>query len=240
MNKDPDITLRPYRPADRAEIRRICADTGWLGKPIDPIFSDRELFADSLTNYYLDHEPDTCWVAVKDGHLIAYCFGCVRPDQISRLNRKIQLKVGLRGVLKILTFRYDWKDLKFIWWILAKADNEEPTSVEGAAHMHWNMTPAARGLWISRAFLANFIELAKKKGLTKMFGHMTVPTGKRSTAIFERFGWKEIDRREVTKFKEHESGPIYSITLYREWDPDADVGMASGLDREQLKETDKS
>ncbi len=45
--------VRPYRPEDRDTIRKICADTGWLGRPIDPIFQDRELFADFLTIYYV-------------------------------------------------------------------------------------------------------------------------------------------------------------------------------------------
>ena len=46
------IVIRPYREADRLAVRRICADTGFLGQPIDSIFEDRELFADYLTDYY--------------------------------------------------------------------------------------------------------------------------------------------------------------------------------------------
>jgi len=30
--------IRPYRPGDRAAVRAICADTGFLGQPIDPVF----------------------------------------------------------------------------------------------------------------------------------------------------------------------------------------------------------
>ena len=58
MSGDPEgsgrFQVRAYRPEDRAVIRRICADTGFLGKPIDPVFEDRELFADFLTAPYTD------------------------------------------------------------------------------------------------------------------------------------------------------------------------------------------
>jgi hypothetical protein len=46
---DARIRVRPYRAHDLPAVRRICADTGFLGKPINPVFEDRELFADYLT-----------------------------------------------------------------------------------------------------------------------------------------------------------------------------------------------
>lgn len=46
MNEGSDAVekfrVRPYWPEDRPVLRRICADTGFLGKPIDPVFEDRE------------------------------------------------------------------------------------------------------------------------------------------------------------------------------------------------------
>ena len=52
------VRLRAYRPADLAAVRRICADTRFLGRPIDPVFEDRELFADYLTGFCTRCEPD--------------------------------------------------------------------------------------------------------------------------------------------------------------------------------------
>ena len=56
------VTIRPYRADDREGVRRVCADTGFLGTPIDPVFEDRELFADYLTSYYTDREPESTLV----------------------------------------------------------------------------------------------------------------------------------------------------------------------------------
>src|ERR1700758_5189765 len=66
--------VRKYRPSDRESVRAFCCETGFLGNAIDPVFEDRELFADFLTDYYLKHEPDSAFVGIKDnvakGHLL--------------------------------------------------------------------------------------------------------------------------------------------------------------------------
>ena len=48
-------------------MRKLCCDTGFLGDPIDPVYEDRELFADFLTSYYTDHEPESCFLLDVDG-----------------------------------------------------------------------------------------------------------------------------------------------------------------------------
>jgi len=60
-------------------VRRICADTGFLGQPIDPVFEDRELFADYLTGYYTRFEPDALLICELGGEVRGYLMGCRRP-----------------------------------------------------------------------------------------------------------------------------------------------------------------
>ena len=68
--------------------------------------------------------------------------------------------------------------------------------------------------------MENFIQHAAGHGVTRMFGHMTVPPGKRSNKLFELLGWKMIDQKEQTKYRDYvEEGPVYTITLYREITP---------------------
>src|ERR1700683_2157722 len=66
---EPEHRIRPYRPEDRPLLRAICADTGFLGQPIDPVFEDRELFADYLTSYYTDAEPESTLVCELNGEV---------------------------------------------------------------------------------------------------------------------------------------------------------------------------
>jgi hypothetical protein len=51
MNNDKGFTIRSYRDSDREAVRGLCCQTGFLGEPIDPVYEDRELYADYLTTY---------------------------------------------------------------------------------------------------------------------------------------------------------------------------------------------
>ena len=63
---EKNTVFRKYRPSDRAAVRRLCCETGFIGNPIDPVFEDRELFADFLTAYYTDFEPESAFVVEMD------------------------------------------------------------------------------------------------------------------------------------------------------------------------------
>ncbi|MEO6971031.1 MAG: GNAT family acetyltransferase, partial [Chthoniobacterales bacterium] len=72
-------TIRGFRASDRDAVRELCCQTGFLGTPIDPVYEDRELFADFLTTYYTDHEPESSFVLEMDGQLKGYLLGSRRP-----------------------------------------------------------------------------------------------------------------------------------------------------------------
>src|SRR6266566_7281304 len=74
-----DFQVRRYRPSDRDSIRALCCETGFLGKAIDPVFEDRDLFADFFTDYYLRYEPDSAFVVVKDNIVQGYLLGSRHP-----------------------------------------------------------------------------------------------------------------------------------------------------------------
>src|SRR5205085_10015258 len=73
------FTIRSYRSTDRAAVRRLRCQTGFLGELIDPVFDDHELFADFLTTYYTDKEPQSSFVLEIDGEIRGYLLGSRRP-----------------------------------------------------------------------------------------------------------------------------------------------------------------
>lgn len=75
------ITVRNYQSGDREVVRRLCCETGFLGKAIDPVFEDRELFADYLTAYYTDIEPEAAFVLEQNGIVKGYLLGSRRPQR---------------------------------------------------------------------------------------------------------------------------------------------------------------
>src|SRR6187399_3554221 len=81
-NDDPQpYLIRGYRRSDREAVRKLCCETGFLGEPIDPVYQDRELFADFLTTYYTDHEPESCFLLEVDGEIRGYLLGSRKPLQ---------------------------------------------------------------------------------------------------------------------------------------------------------------
>ena len=71
MNTKPFV-VRRYTPVDRNAVRQICCETGFLGRPIDPVFEDRDLFADFFTDYYLRCEPDAALVVTIDNSVVGF------------------------------------------------------------------------------------------------------------------------------------------------------------------------
>src|SRR5205814_4704743 len=69
MDETSQYSIRGYKASDRIAVRKLCCATGFLGAPIDPVFQDRELFADFLTTYYTDHEPESSFVLEVDGEI---------------------------------------------------------------------------------------------------------------------------------------------------------------------------
>src|SRR5437762_5544472 len=81
MKNEKSFTIRSYRDSDREAVRKLCCQTGFLGEPIDPVYEDRQLFADFLTTYYTDHEPESCFLLEIDGEIRGYLLGSRWPLQ---------------------------------------------------------------------------------------------------------------------------------------------------------------
>src|ERR1700730_16957069 len=80
-NDHQPFIIRSYRRSDRAAVRKLCCETGFLGEPIDPVYEDRQLFADFLTTYYTDWEPESSFVVEMDGDICGYLLGSRMPLQ---------------------------------------------------------------------------------------------------------------------------------------------------------------
>ena len=81
MPTEKTFAIRKFQPADRARVRELCCETGFLGKPIDPVFGDRELFADYLSAYYTDWEPESAFVLLVNGDIRGYLLGSRCPTR---------------------------------------------------------------------------------------------------------------------------------------------------------------
>ena len=162
MTKSGQFTIRSYRSTDREAVRRLCCLTGFLGKPIDPVYEDRELFADFLTTYYTDHEPQSSFVIEKDGELHGYLLGSRRPllNQLYSFYQNVCL--FLRALLRYP--RYNAASRRFILWLLKNGWREVPAAPRRTPHFHINLLPDARKISTTRALLDAYFSYLSRSG----------------------------------------------------------------------------
>lgn len=209
--------IRPYRPEDRDDVRHVCCETGFMGNPIEPVFSDRQLFADFFTSYYTDYEPESTLVAIDEetGQLIGYLLGCSRYHYNSfRQNLIIATRIVPRALFRYLTGRYDKQSRQFLYWVVFRSPGQTPKPVPKAAHFHFNLLPPYRTGRAGRGLVFTYVDNLRAQGIWAVYGQIQIQDEKR-TRFFERYGFKLMDKKRITKFDRHYGKPVYVATLLK-------------------------
>ena len=209
-----DAVIRPYRPSDRDAVRNLCCETGYLGKAIDPVFEDRELFADYLTSFYTDREPESTFVLEQDGEVKGYLMGSRRPLLQQFHNFFLNLSLFARGVFRYP--RYNKESKAFVRWILLNAWREVPAAPRRMPHFHFNMLPEAQGFGTAREILVQFLNHLRAHGETHVFGQVVTFEDRRGAKVFERFGFQVVEKKEITKYRAHRNEPVYLCTVLKD------------------------
>jgi ribosomal protein S18 acetylase RimI-like enzyme len=208
--------IRPYRPEDRETLRAICADTGFLGKPIDPVFEDRELFADYLTSYYTDAEPESCFVCEFAGTVQGYVMGSRFPKKKAAYEKRMLPGLVARGLWRYFTRPYNAASRKYVKWILTQARKEVPFTPPDIPHFHFNVRPEARSVGATREMVDVFLRHLTAHGEKQVYGQVVTYESRRGNRMFARYGFKVIDEREVTKYRDLHPGKIFLFTILKD------------------------
>ncbi|HEY4283401.1 MAG TPA: hypothetical protein VGM62_10080 [Chthoniobacterales bacterium] len=205
--------IRNFRASDREAVRRLCCSTGFLGEPIDPVYEDRELFADFLTTYYTDHEPESCFVLEMNGEIRGYLLGCRQP----LLNQLYSLYQNVVLFLRALTryFRYNGSSRQFIRWTLVHGWREVPAAPRRTPHFHINLLPSARKVSTTRALMSAYLSYLYRCGEKRVYGQMVTFESRRGEKMFERYGFKVMNRAEITKYKAYYPESVYLSTVVK-------------------------
>ncbi len=195
-------------------MRHLCCETGFLGKAIDPIFEDRELFADYLTAYYTDIEPESSFVLEQDGVVKGYLLGSRRPLRQQWHGFFHNLRLFLRGMLRYP--RYNPATREFIHWILKNSWREVPAAPRKTAHFHFNVLPEAQSLAGTHTLLNAYFDYLKACGEKAVFGQMVTFESRRGAKVLERFGFRVIAKKEITKYRGKHSEAVYLTTAIKQ------------------------
>ncbi len=221
-----DAVIRPYRESDREILRRLCCETGYLGKAIDPVFQDRELFADYLTSFYTDWEPESCFVLEQDGNVKGYLMGSRRPFLHQLHSFLLNISLFARGIFRYP--RYNAASKAFVRWILLNAWREVPAAPRRVPHFHFNMLPEAQSIGGTRELLVNYFNHLRAHGEKQVFGQVVTFEERRGAKVFERYGFQVIAKKEITKYRAHHNEPVYLCTVIKDLDDGKLMEYAAG------------
>ena len=180
------MIVRKYNSKDRKAVEHIQFETFFLGKSLKG-YVDNKKYVNEEIKYYLEEEPENCFVAEDNGKVVGYLLGCLNEDHNDK-------KEFMSKFFKII-IRSLWmstKDRKF-WWnwninpairgIFGKSDEIKIEHPKNAASIHINLIPEARGKGIGSKLLKEFFKHAKKKGC-KMISAGTWKTKLNDTTNF--------------------------------------------------------
>ena len=185
--------VRPYAVDDRAAVRRICHDTGYMGDPAAWFWRDAESFADLWSSYYTDREPESAFVVEQGGRVTGYLLGCrdtaatggwARPIRRHLFGRGLLVRPGTAGTL--------WRvgaDLVGDKVQGRPATVGEVHDPRWPAHLHIDLLPEARGQGFGRELVDAWLGRLRGDGVAGC--HLgTWAENATAIAFFEAMGFR--------------------------------------------------
>jgi len=180
-----EIVIRPYSESDRQAVRQIAYDTAFFGDSASVFFDDREILQDYLTAYFIDYEPQSCFVAEADSGIVGYLMGA----KDSRARRR-----GLASRLLFKAIRHNIilrkKSAVFIFSCLKsffKGEFRAPDfSCRYPATLHINIKPGFRNQGIGSRLIAAYLDYLKREEIT---GLHFATLSEQAARLYERLGF---------------------------------------------------
>jgi ribosomal protein S18 acetylase RimI-like enzyme len=205
--------VRPYRPSDRAAVRRLCFLTGDIGAPAARYFPDEELFADLWMLYYTDAEPESFWVAEDASGVAGYLAGCLDDRRFRRRLWAVGPRVLWRALRRGSLFRPSlWRLLAANVPLWFRGGEPEDLPEGPSSHFHINLAPTLRGRGAGKALMEAYLAAAQKAGAA--FSHAAVREDNAGARrFFESLGFQEKGCRPAFRTPGPE-GREYAAVLY--------------------------
>jgi ribosomal protein S18 acetylase RimI-like enzyme len=190
---DP-LLIRPFTPADRQAVLAIGADTAFFGEPVERFLDDRALFCDLFLAPYLDHDPQSCFVAEVDGETVGFILGSHdHPGLADRNWRRVYLQAAwdlIKG-----HYRIRWQTIRYV---LAAMFNAFPPAPRGrySADLHINILANMRGRGIGRRLLEVYQQHLIEGGITGVYLH-TTDQNLNACRLYEKMGYSLLGTRKT-------------------------------------------
>ena len=204
---DSGIIIRNFKPEEKKAIREISVQSSIFGEYTDQKLLNEEIIADLLTSYFIEYEPQFCFVAEKNSEVVGYLLG---SSDVQKMHKVVRSKI-MPGLVKKafqsgLIFRAPNLGLmKNVLNSYFKGEFKVPDfSQEYPATLHVNISPRYRGKMIGSLLVYHFLQILKDKQVKGI--HFGVLSDK-AKRFFEKLGFEILFSGEYT-FLRYLSGEI--------------------------------
>lgn len=210
IDKDK-IIIRSFKEDDRAPLRKLCADTAFMGEPMERFFPDRELFCDWACSYYTDYEPESIFVAEYEGGVSGYIMGSKDEPKYRKASAELSRPCLNRALRRLLFEPSSRRLLLSLVKSFMSGEFKRPDfSRHYPAHLHINVDKAFRGSGIGSMLMNRFEDYLRS---SKVYGARLATISARANRFFQKQGFGILYRRRVTYFDYLAREEIY-LSMY--------------------------
>ena len=92
---------------------------------------------------------------------------------------------------------------------------EVPAQPRRVPHFHINLLPEARKVSTTRALMSAYLSYLYRSGEKRVYGQIVTFESRRGEKMFERYGFKVLNRAEITKYKAFYPESVYLSTVIK-------------------------
>ncbi|WP_433862560.1 GNAT family N-acetyltransferase [Streptomyces sp. L7] len=182
-------TIRPYRPADRADVYDICVRTGASGADARGLYSSDALLPDVFAGPYVEYQPDLAFV-VDTGRRVAGYVISVADSQAFADWYDAHWLPGFRERYP-LTEATSQKEREAIGFGLDPHEAIVPEVDRFPAHLHIDLLPELQGQGYGRRLIRELLAALHGRGVPGVFLRMS-PANTGAMAFYRRLGFEEL------------------------------------------------
>ncbi|WP_084538174.1 GNAT family N-acetyltransferase [Nocardia puris] len=211
------MEVRGFTEQDRSELLRVAPRAG-EGAPTASLWGHPESELAVYLTPYMDLEPQSLFVAVRDGAIVGYLAGCVDsaafPSEEERLTaaiREYRLVLRRKPVAFFARATLDT--------VRAKRRGEPAagdfTDPRWPSHLHINVAPEARGTGAAAELVRRFLDHLRESGSPGC--HLqTLVENHRAVKFFERSEFRAYGPTPPVPGLRYQGAPVHQQTMVRE------------------------
>lgn len=195
---DSGIIIRNFKPEEKKAIREISVQNSIFGEYTEQKLLNEEIIADLLTSYFIEYEPQFCFVAEKNSEVVGYLLG---SSDVTEMRKVVKSKIIPELVKKafqsgLIFSSINFKLMKNVLSSYFKGEFKVPDfSQEYPATLHVNISPRYRGKMIGSLLVYHFLQILEKKQIKGIqFGVLS----EKARGFFEKLGFEILFSGEYT------------------------------------------